>query len=281
MNLWQTYRSLTDEQKRILKEKQLSTTKPVGELLALLQPLADYDRLGDRLRTRLGCTFAAALVLGTIILLVAASKLGAVPLALLALIIVALAVFSGAGWRMTRGNDLSDNLRAFALPVLALLREDIDRAQPMQIRLDLRAPLSPEKKIRELPPAAQGVYHKVIESHFVDPWFDASATLGDGSRLHWNVVDTIRERRKTKKTPRGKIKTKTKYAKKTEIDVALAMKKKSYDVAPVDDASIKDGANRNDIRLRRTVESSDLNAPDPKSLIDALTAIYRSAVPAK
>jgi len=43
MGVWQLYRSLDAEQKRILREKRIDETRPVDELMALLQPVAACD----------------------------------------------------------------------------------------------------------------------------------------------------------------------------------------------------------------------------------------------
>src|SRR5689334_1086536 len=204
MDAWKTYRSLSPEQKQILAKKQLEVDKPVDELLALLKPLAACDRMANKVQTRFGCTFGL-LIVATLGALIFFSNLGWGPLtlALLALVLGA-TIAAGWFWIWLRSIDVSNNLRQFVVPVLALFREDIDPRTPVHLRLDLSKPTAAPKKTNEGAPYKHGVYHKVVDTTYVDPWMSAEAVLVDGTRLRWSVTDRIRERKKTKRNARGK-----------------------------------------------------------------------------
>jgi hypothetical protein len=210
MQVLNAYRSLSAEQKQILGQKHASLNRRPDELIALLGPLAACDTLSDKARTKFGCTFALGIVL-TIAVPIAFSSAGWHWSAWIVWAVVA-AVMLGAGWLYfwTRSIDVSNNLRQFFLPVLAIFREDIDAAHPMHLELDLSSPTSPKKKQSESAPYKSGAYHKVIDSIYHDPWLSAAAVLVDGTKLSWTVTDIIRERKKTKRNARGKYKTKTK-----------------------------------------------------------------------
>jgi hypothetical protein len=281
MDAWKTYRSLNPEQKQILARKQLEVEKPVDELLALLKPLAACDSIANKSQTRFGCTFGILIVV-TFAALILFSNIGWGPLTFAALLLfVAGAIASGWFWMWLRGLDVSNNLRSFVLPVLALFREDIDPKSPVRLRLDLTKPDHATKKTAESDAYKHGVYHKVIDTTYVDPWMAAEAVLVDGTKLRWAVTDRIRERKKTKRNPRGKYKTKTKYRKVTDIDVQLAMKTKTYAVASVADAEVSDDGKRSKVDVQRSVRSASLEPIDPRALIDAITDVYRAARPAK
>jgi hypothetical protein len=215
----------------------------------------------------------------TVVAVIVASNFGwgARSLILLALFLGA-TVAAGWFWIWLRGIDVSDNLRRFVVPVLALFREDIDPKTPVHLRLDLTKPTASPKKTTEGAPYKQGVYHKVIDTMYVDPWMSAEAVLVDGTRLRWSVTDSIRERKKTKRNARGKYKTKTKYRKVTDVEVQLAMRTKTYAVS---DAEVSSDGKRSKLEVQRSVRSDSLDPVDPRTLIDAITGVYRSLKPAK
>lgn len=276
MNAWKTYRSLSAEQKQILSRKQLEINRPVDEILALLKPLAACDAMGNKVQTRFGCTFGIAIVV-SIVLAVVFSNIGwsALTLAAIAAVVV---VTIGVGWFYfwLRGIDVSNNLRSFAVPVLSLFREDIDPKHPVRLRLDLGQPTAKQKKTGESAPYKLGAYHKIIDTTYVDPWMSAEAVLVDGTKLSWSVSDRIRERKKTKRNARGKYKTKTKYTKKTDVEVALSLRTKKYVLA---DAEVSLDGKRSKVEIQRSIRSESLDPIDPRALIDAITDVYRNARP--
>jgi hypothetical protein len=281
MQVLKAYRSLSAEQKQILSSKQVDLNRPVEELLALLRPLATCDTLTDKARTPLGCTFGLGIV-ATVGVTILFSNLGWGWLGALVLAVV-LAVMIGAGylWMWTKRIDVSNNFRQFGLPVLAVFREDIDPTRPVRLHLDLSAPTASSKKQSESAPYKAGIYHKVIDTIYHDPWMSADAVLVDGSRLSWSVNDVIRERTKSKRTPRGKHKTKTKYSKKTQLDVELSLKKKLYDVTDAGDGELSSDDKRNTVSVSRELKSATLDPVEPAALIDLIAGVYRNARPMK
>src|SRR5207253_257359 len=139
---------------------------------------------------------------------VAAIVLGFMGQLIPAVLVAAIVVFLGTMYFFTRKIDLSNNFRQFALPVLTIFREDFDAAKPVRLRLNLDPPTAKSKLTGELPPYKKGVYHKIVDKTYVDPWMSATAVLVDGTRLSWDVTDNIVVRSKTKKNARGKYKMK-------------------------------------------------------------------------
>jgi hypothetical protein len=278
MDAWKTYRSLSSEQKQILARKQIEMNRPVDELLALLKPIAACDTMANKAQTRFGCTFAVGIVL-TVVAVILFANLGWGPVTLLALgAFLALTIVAGWFWTWLRGIDVSDNLRKFVLPVLAVFREDIDPKTPVHLRLDLTKPTIKPKKTGESAPFKHGAYHKIIDTTYVDPWMDAEAVLVDGTKLRWSVTDRIRERKKTKRNARGKYKTKTKYRKVTDVEVQLALRTKAYSL---ENAPITNDGKRSKVEVQKSVRADSLDPVDPRALIDAITSVYRSLKPAK
>jgi hypothetical protein len=147
----------------------------------------------------------------------------------------------------------------------------------VHLKLDLASPTAASKKQGEKPPYKDGVYHKVIESTYLDPWMSAEALLVDGTNLSWRVTDSIRERKKTKRNARGKYKTKTKYTKKTDLEVSLRLRKKTYDLTAPAEAEVTSDAKRNIVVMEQQIRSASLDPLDPRALIDLIADVYRNA----
>jgi hypothetical protein len=278
MEAWKIYRSLTSEQKAILSSKRLEVNRPVDDILALVRPLAACDAIGNKVQTGFGCTFGLAIV-ASIVLGIAFSNIGWSALTLTAIVgVLALAILTGWFYFWLRSIDVSNNLRSFVVPVLALFREDFDPKHPLHLRVDLDKPTAKTKKTGESAPYSRGAYHRIIDATYVDGWMSADAVLVDGTKLSWNVTDRIRERTKTKRNARGKYKTKTQYTKKTDLEVTMALRTKSFALAG---AEVSKDGKRNKVEVRQTVRSKSLDPADPRVLIDAITGVYRSARPVK
>lgn len=268
MNVWTVYRSLGAEQKQILKDKKVELNRPIDELLALLKPLAACDKVADKSRTKLGCSFGVGIV--------AAIVLAFTGLLIPLVLVAAAAVVLGVLYFFTRKIDLSNNFREFALPVLTVFREDFDAAKPVRLRLNLDPPTAKEKMTAELPAYKQGIYHKVIDKTYVDPWMSATAVLVDGTRLSWDVTDNILVRAKTKKTARGKYKSKTKYKKKTDLAVEVGLRKKTYAMAaPAAGQQVSSDDKRHTVQMEREIRTASLDPLAPKELIDLVADVYR------
>lgn len=276
MNAWAAYRSLSAEQKQIIRAKQVDLSRPIDEILTLLKPLAACDKLADKSRTKAGCSFGLGIVL-SIVLVIVFSNIGwSVITFPVFLLFIAAVVGAGVLWTFLRRVDISNNFRSFSLPVLSLMREDFDAAKPVNLRMNLDPPTASSKKTGESAPYNRGVYHKIIDTTYVDPWMTVSGVLVDGTKLSWNVTDEIRERKKTKKNARGKYKTKTKYRKKTDIEVEMALLKKAYAMTPSMDSALSSDEKRHRVSLEREVRTESLDPLDPRVLIDVVANVYRN-----
>ncbi len=138
------FRSLSPEQKALLETKQVSGEYEPRSLIDLLRPIAEYDRLSDKARTPMGCSTAALFVLSFVLLIVAAN----VSFFLLPLSLAALggAVFLLVTVLRLRKLDLSNNFRQVAMPLFAVLKEDMEAGATMNVRLDLSPPTAKAKK---------------------------------------------------------------------------------------------------------------------------------------
>jgi hypothetical protein len=156
--------------------------------------------------------------------------------------------------------------------VLTIFREDFDAARPIHLRMSLDKPITKAKKTAETPPYKKGIYHKIIDTTYVDHWMTATAVLVDGTKLSWDVKDEIRERKKTKKNPRNKYKTKVK---KTDIEVEVGLRKKTYALGAPAEGAMSSDEKRNKVRVEREIRTDSLDPLSPKALIDVVADVYR------
>jgi len=276
MSVIQVWRSLNAEQKQILVDKRIDASRSVDELLALMKPLAACDTLADKSRTKLGCSFALAIVI-TIVAFFFLTNVSFAVAVIGGLVLAAVAIALGYFYFWTKKIDISNNFRQFVIPVLSVFREDIDPGRPVNIKLDLSSPTHKTKLQSESEPYKHGVYHKVIDSIYRDPWMEADAVLVDGTKLSWSVTDVIRERKKTKRNARGKYKTKTKYSKKTNLEVSVGLRRKTYDVSAPADAELSSDEKRSVVKVERQIQSVSLDPIVPRALVDLVADVYRNA----
>jgi len=204
---------LNAEQTRIIQMKEVSLHQPIDELLGILAPVAQWDAAGDSSRKTLGCS-GAALLAGGVVLLFVHALIAAAVLAVAAIVVLIV-------WNRKKAGDISDNLRLCAVPMLVALREDFG-SEPIELKLDLRPPMSPAKQ------TSKQKVDKVTTTIYSDPWMYGEGVLHDGSRLRWNVNETIVEKSYWKRGSSGKSKLKTKRKKRVEIEADLTLKAKTY-----------------------------------------------------
>lgn len=278
----EAFRSLSPEQKALLEKKQVSGEYEPRSLIDLLRPLAEYDRLSDKARTPMGCSTAALFVLSLVLLVVAAN----VSLFLLPLPLASLggAVFLLVAVLRLRKLDLSNNFRQVAMPLFAVLKEDMEPGATLNVRLDLSSPTAKAKKTGTGKPYERGIYHKVVDTTYADPWFGGGTRLVDGSLLQWDVTDEVVESQRTKRTVR-KTKTKTKYEKRTTISVTVALPHKEYAVThlPADEGEkvkVRESEKRTTFHLTKRVKTKSIDPIDPREIFDIISEAYKRVRPA-
>jgi hypothetical protein len=252
---------LNAEQANIVRQKQVSLHRPIDDLIGILGPVAQYDAAGDSSRKTLGCTAAIAIVLGVIALFI-----NTIPFHLVvALGLIATGVVLIVVWSRKKSEDISDNLRQCAVPLLVALREDFG-SEPIEIKLDLRPPMAKEKQ------TSKETVNRMTITTYEDPWMSGDGLLHDGSRLRWNVAETIVEKSYWKKGSSGKRKLKTKKKKRVEIEVDLTLRAKTYGVEGDAKKQTMHG------EAKRKFATIDPIAPD--EIINVIAALYKQAQPA-
>lgn len=288
-SLRSNYRSLEPEQQELLQTKQVEAERTAGDWLRLLAPLASYDEQADRMRSRTGAWMVGIGIVGFIlaIIAIAISPIAAGAIAVVT-IVALLALYPT--YRFCKKLDVNREPLQFVTGVAPILREDTGDDGALHLRLDMRGAIRNEKKTGQSQPYSRGRYYRIVDTYYMDPWCAGGAAFVDGTQLQWIATDYVRSQRKTKRNPRGKIKTKTKNKKKTNIDVTVTFPDKLYDDAKgtagpdrqLRKQKVKDDENKTVIRLRRTIKSPSAETPlDPRHLVDLVAAAYERVKPTR
>ncbi|RKQ87189.1 hypothetical protein C8N24_5209 [Solirubrobacter pauli] len=243
----QAFNALSPEQQDIVRARRFSGARTPDEWLALLGPVAEYDRQADKLRTEGGGFFER---------------------------------------RYARKTDIPNSLRKFALPLLPILREDMEADAPLELWVDLTGPLQSPKAVRHSEPYKKGAYRKVVDTFYDDPWFQSRTRFADGSQLQFAVIDHVRSTFKEKRNPRGKIKRKTKNKKKIEMTVTLTVQNRLY--APAGGArdlpkhKLKPSEKHTKVTVGGTLVAANMDQlPRLESLIELISGAYERVAPAR
>ena len=259
---------MTPEQQQIAAAKRIGVNRPIDEVLALLRALLDFDSAMAGKRKKAGCAIPIAIA----VIIAGFVTSGMYPYGIVVPILgIAAAIAAIVFFVRFKSQDLSDNLRTAAVPFLAVLREDMNPSDALHVNIDLRPYTIDEKKKKESDPYKKGAYYKIIDKLFVDPWFDGSAVLADGTKVRWNVVEHVLQHHKTKRTSRGKIKSKLKISRKTVAVVTLAFPMKEYAVTGDAERDEK----RATMTLAKKLKTKDENSPAFGLLVDLIADGYR------
>jgi hypothetical protein len=264
--------ALSDEQKAILATKKVKLTRTADELLALLKPIAAFDIAAAPARKKAGCTLAVFILLTIVTTVIALTQEAIVQNTILgvALVLAVVAVIIWRSYKKLASADIADTLSHVVVPFLAILREDVTATEPIDVDIDLSPDNAKEKLASEDKLPKKGAYYKIIQRIYMNPWFEGHTTFADGTRVSWKVVDRIRELQKTKKNPRGKIKTKTKRKLRTEVAVKLGFPTKRF---VAEREGVVAGEKRASMVIEKT-SKGDLETKAFQLLIDAIAAGY-------
>ncbi len=230
------YDVLTDEQKHIIERKYIQGVHTAQEWLEVLRGIAEYDALGDDAKkvakpTYAGCIVVAIGFLGAFFLanFVNASE-QFIFLFIILIIFVGLGlmiyrVFNPSAHHLLKQRDLPNHFRSFALPVLVLLKEEVDGQEPIALWVDMRKKNQPENKIQKKEPRPIKDTQTTFFRHYL---VTIKTRFVDGTRFYLEVGDVVRQRVRRRYNARGKLKVKTKYKTKTQWRLKIALPKQHY-----------------------------------------------------
>src|SRR5512142_3184503 len=144
--LKKAFKALAPEQQAIVRDKRVEGKLSPDEWMQLIAPVAQFDEQSDALRVSKAGFFVR---------------------------------------RFARKHDVPNGLRSFTLPLLPILREDIDPEVPLELRLDLSGWKQKAKEVGKGEPYKKGIYHKVVDTMYDDAWLVGHARFADGADVQF------------------------------------------------------------------------------------------------
>jgi len=282
-----SYRSLSDEQKAVLQTKVIDAAKTPQEWQRFLQPIAAYDRKRDRSSGRAkGFAVAGGLLMFFSIFALIFSEMEFGKSGLLGgAVILVLAVLR---YRSLRSVNIEGDLNKIVVPVLHILQEELPAQEKLHLHLNL-CELEKAELVKEVRPKNKSSYPRVTTKLFRKSWFVGATRLADGTTLRLRITDLVKKIEKTKRNPRGKIKTKQKYKQQCVLSLAMGFRSEAYAVRtsrlhPQGKVAIKSRDRRHWIKLQRRVKFPPRTTTEPDSIplddvIGTIAAAFQQVAP--
>lgn len=275
---------MSKAEKSFLKTKQISSVNTPDEWLKFFKRLKEFDRQGDSSR-KWGFGFGC---LGLIILIAGLFLIGAI----VGYVIIPIGAIIGAAgffiYFYLKPYDIpGDILSKTLIPLILIIREEMNPQEGLKLRVDLRGFAIPEKIVNQTKPYARGSYHKIIDSFYRDPWLDGDTRFADGTRLIWSIEDLVKSSSKSKRNPRGKHKTKTKDKHQSRISLQVGMHNKRYSLPEkvkqkgVEGAiRTKDAGDYSWMSINKMVKHPVGQTFAPQDFVNSIASAYIRATPA-
>jgi hypothetical protein len=261
-----------------LLEGSFSTRDLSEHIQAQIEVAREGQRTSQALKQTIVCLYVFAPLLAILALL-----LGSTWLALPATLIVA-AIALQLIRRYVRRFEISGQVSATAYPFITVLKHDVSASEPVRVRLVLSKILDPSKRTEVLGPYKFKAYHKIVDTTYADTWFEGEARLTDGSRLRWSVTDELKVSVRKKHNRRGKTKRKTRYYKRSRIEVRVTLPVKRYRMRevmelPGQTVSVRRDERHWTVNVSRAIKYKSVAPLKPRQLLDAIAVAFRAARP--
>lgn len=284
MNAISTLSSLSSEEKNFLKTKQITGAKTPDEWLNFFRKLKDFDTQSDKTRKAFSFIGWAGLTVAFIGIFLIGFVIGFVIIPLGVLIAaVCLGVYFYLKSYDITGSVLDNTL----VPMILILREEMNVNERLKLRLDLRGFSLPEKFIKQNPSYSRGSYYEIKDSFYRDRWMDGETEMADGTRLIWTIEDFVRSSHKKKRNSRGKYKSKTKNKTRTFVSMQIGMNNKRYSLPEKIKQKTNDGTIRTKdtnehswMSVRKVIKNASEQYLNPQEFVNTVATAYSRATPA-
>ncbi len=125
-----------------------------------------------------------------------------------------------------RNLDLSNGFRLLVAPLLQDLKDDIKAGTKIEVKIPL-SEIEERINLKNIsPPYSKGAYHRIVDHDYQRDFMWLSMRLQDGNKLTLKGNEFLKVIEKTKRNPRGKTKSKTKYKKLFTFDFMVKLNEK-------------------------------------------------------
>lgn len=269
-----------------LSGKMVKGAWTLKRLLYLLDSLAKYDMQVEKKREKSGWTaalfFTASVAGGITWIIYEIDAIGYAAIFSALLFVLFLVSYNGY-----LKKELPDDFRDYLIPLLKLLSGDIKEKSKIALKMDIAQLQKQEysKGAQALP--LHGPYYDITSERFERKLMTLAIHLRDGNRLLMERFESLTVVNKSKKNPRGKHKTKTKYKRAVSTRVKLAVNPRVYSVrktasdAGGERVSVKPGRKRMALDLKFTEKGGLDAAMKAGSAIRQIAVLYSRLAPAK
>ncbi len=223
---------------KIVSEKKLSGQWPLTQLLSILQALSEHDVMIEAKRasnTKRLMFAVIGLVVGIILVFFVRDSwpdLFFLPLALVVILVIGIIWGAILSMKYSR-SDLPNEFREYLQPFLENLQDDIKPDSPVGVELMMSPVEKKEFGKGKSDKYSVGVYHSCYDHYFERDFLGLKLRLTDGNRLLLSGKELLIKTSKTKRNPRGKYKTKTKYKKRVTFDVRIIASSDAFQAKPL------------------------------------------------
>ncbi len=212
------FAKLSADQKQFLEEGTISASMSARKWIRFLEPICQHDERRDSARTPL-ILLLVALGIGLIFLgysILSDIESSFNDLFLSPLFLLGIAAFIGTSILLYKSyeGDINNNIREFIYPLMSLMSLEIGNRKKIKMDINFNKPLLAKEITKNIDHDSGGFFssgRRHLNSKFYEyPVLKLSCNLIDGTRVQWNVLDSIRERAQRSSRGRRKIKHKLK-----------------------------------------------------------------------
>ncbi len=270
----------------MIAKQKISGQWPVISLLNYISHLSDYDETIEAKKKFWQTAMIITLILQFLSIFASALLEMIYPF----LGVIPLPIISVFFFLRYRKKDLPDDFRKFVGPLVHELRNDLKKGSPVSIDMALSSVEDKKNKTGESDKYEKGVYYKCIDHFFERDFLNLMLRLYDGNKLVIKAREFLIKIVKTKKNPRGKIKTKTKYKRKVFFNIRLMVNGNRYllkeipegiDLPDKQKIYTKESSKGSILGLRYTEKLTEDDISDPWNALGKIAVLYALLEPKK
>lgn len=218
------YDTLDEEQKLFIREKKIEKNYKPKRWLELFDKISEMDKFSDEFRKK---SLIYMIILGFIMFLTFIFAMESFIALMIFLIPLSTFVVLYLLFKKHKLIDIENHFRLTLVPLLSILKEEMDVDDKLYLSIDCSNQESKEKITKIIEPSSKNMPY-FTTTYFKNPWLYMEGKFRDGTLISLNFEDTIRKKDITKRSSRGKVKTKSKYKIVHKIKISLQFPKDRY-----------------------------------------------------
>lgn len=256
------YEALPTDIKSFVKTRKLEGQYKIKQWLNWFQQVSQMDKLRDTARPGKTSPLMIAGIIAAIVGLFGGIFYWPLYFILLAGVAVIIVV-AIKNKKPPLPPDVDNRFREFVVPLLVILREEVDDNSKTKIRLDLNKPIQEAYVVKTEAPASMALPRRETKFYEIS-WLSANLTLTDSTQVSFEMKEHIRQRKTSKRSSSGKLKTKSKVKTKHLLMLTVSFDAKRYQ--PVsEEKSIGTYSPKGDTHTYKLKRLVDIPSDKPKS----------------